>query len=139
MDLAKEGGRFAAREVIGATLKPWSLGRTLAEMREVFDAPRRVLGAVPDLHRAGGARTPAARPANPMFEEVEQPGIGTYLMPGSPLELLGRGAARGRAARRVLGEHTDEVLAEVLGLADAEIGKLYERGVVAGPNAPAPA
>ena len=38
----------------------------------------------------------------------------------------------------VLGEHTDEVLAEVLGLGDGEIGELYERGVVAGPQ-PAPA
>ena len=38
----------------------------------------------------------------------------------------------------LLGEHTDEVLAEVLGLGDAEIGRLYERSVVAGP-ATAPA
>ena len=38
----------------------------------------------------------------------------------------------------VLGEHTDEVLAEVLGLGDGEIGRLYDRGVVAGPT-PAPA
>ena len=67
-----------------------------------------------------------------MFEEVEQPGIGSYLMPGSPLEFSG--AERLAPARApMLGEHTDEVLAEVLGLGDAEIGRLYERGVVAGP------
>jgi 2-methylfumaryl-CoA isomerase len=33
-----------------------------------------------------------------------------------------------------LGEHTDEVLAEVLGLSDAEIGGLHDRGVVASPE-----
>jgi 2-methylfumaryl-CoA isomerase len=34
----------------------------------------------------------------------------------------------------LLGEHTDAVLAEVLGLASAEIGRLHDAGVVAGPN-----
>ena len=37
VDLDDEGGRFAAREVLGATLKPWVLARTLAEVRETFD------------------------------------------------------------------------------------------------------
>jgi len=34
----------------------------------------------------------------------------------------------------VLGEHTDEVLAEILGLSALEIGKLHDSGIVAGPN-----
>ena len=68
---------------------------------------------------------------------MDQPGIGTYLMPGSPLEFSGAERLAPVPAP-VLGEHTDVVLAEVLGLADGEIGKLYERGVVAGPQ-PAPA
>jgi 2-methylfumaryl-CoA isomerase len=33
-----------------------------------------------------------------------------------------------------LGEHTDEVLAEVLGLSGAEIAGLHDRGVVAGAS-----
>ena len=32
VDLDEEGGRFAAREVIGATLKPWVLARTVEEL-----------------------------------------------------------------------------------------------------------
>jgi 2-methylfumaryl-CoA isomerase len=34
-----------------------------------------------------------------------------------------------------LGEHTDEILAEELGLSAAEIGALHDAGVVAGPEA----
>ncbi len=66
-----------------------------------------------------------------MFAEVEQPGIGTYLMPGSPIAFSGaERRPAGRAPR--LGEHTDEVLAELLGLSDREIGRLHDEGVVAG-------
>ena len=68
-----------------------------------------------------------------MFEEVEQPGIGTYLVPGSPLDFGERRPRCRRGARPLLGEHTDEVLSELLGLGDAEIGRLYDQGVVAGP------
>jgi 2-methylfumaryl-CoA isomerase len=31
-----------------------------------------------------------------------------------------------------LGQHTDEVLGEVLGLSDHEIGLLHDKGIVAG-------
>ena len=67
-----------------------------------------------------------------MFEEVEQPGIGTYLVPGSPLDFGEVERLRPRRAP-LLGEHTDEVLSELLGLGEAEIGRLYDQGVVAGP------
>jgi 2-methylfumaryl-CoA isomerase len=66
-----------------------------------------------------------------MFTGVEHPGVGSYLMPGSPLDFDAVPRAPVRRAP-LLGEHTDEVLAELLGLTDAEIGRLTERGVVAG-------
>jgi len=31
-----------------------------------------------------------------------------------------------------LGQHTNEILADLLGLSDGEIGKLHDQGVVAG-------
>jgi 2-methylfumaryl-CoA isomerase len=33
-----------------------------------------------------------------------------------------------------LGQHTDEVLAEVLGLSSGEIGRLHDAGIVAGAD-----
>ena len=81
-------------------------------------------GAMPPLHRWWG---------NPMFSLLQQPGIGEYLVPGSPLEFSALGRLPPTRAP-VLGEHTDQVLAELLGLSDTEIGRLHDAGVVAGPT-----
>ena len=132
LDFSKEGDRFAAREVIGAVIKPFTTSRTLAELREIFDAHGVCWGPYWTFAEMV-EHDERCSPANPMFEEVDQPEIGTYLMPGSPLrfEACDRVAVR-RAP--LLGEHTDEVLADVLGLSDAELGRLHSDGVVAGAD-----
>jgi 2-methylfumaryl-CoA isomerase len=66
-----------------------------------------------------------------MFAAVDQPGIGTYLMPGSPLDFSATDRVRPAAAPQ-LGQHTDEILAGILGLSASEIGRLHDEGVVAG-------
>ena len=77
---------------------------------------------------------PRCSPANPMFSEVEQPRIGRYLMPGSPLDFAA--APRQPAVRApILGEHTDEILLGVLKLSEREVGELHDKGLVAGPKA----
>lgn len=64
---------------------------------------------------------------------LEQPGIGTYLMPGSPIEFAA--LERPPVVRApILGEHTDEILLDVLDLSEAEVGRLHDAGVVAGPE-----
>jgi 2-methylfumaryl-CoA isomerase len=131
VDLTKEGDRFEAREVIGAILKPWTITRTLEEIRTIFDAHDVCWGPYWTFMELV-ENDERCSPTNPMFQEVEQPGIGTYLMPSSPLNF---DACERLPPRRapLLGEHTDEVLADVLGLTDAEIGRLYDDGIVGGP------
>jgi 2-methylfumaryl-CoA isomerase len=75
---------------------------------------------------------PRCSTENPMFAEIEQPGIGKYLVPGSPLEFSGLERTTPHRAP-LLGENTDEVLAEILGMSDGQIGKLHDDGIVAGP------
>lgn len=131
LDMTKEGDRFKAREVIGAILKPWTIARTLDEIGEIFDAHDVCWGPYWTFMELV-ERDKRCSPENPMFQEVEQPGIGTYLMPSTPLNFAANDRLPPRRAP-MLGEHTDEVLADVLGLTDAEIGRLYDDGVVAGP------
>lgn len=130
VDLSKEGDRFAARHVISALIEPWVSGRTMAEVREVFDAHDVCWGAYQTFAELV-TTDPRCSSANPMFAEVDQPGIGTYLMPGSPLEFSAvQRVPPGPAPR--LGQHTDEILAGVLGLSGTEIGRLHAEGVVSG-------
>ena len=79
---------------------------------------------------------PARVEANPMFSTIEQPGIGSYLVPASPLDFTAAGRLPARRAP-LLGEHTEQILADVLGLGGAEIGRLYDAGTVAGAAEPA--
>ena len=64
---------------------------------------------------------------------VEQAGIGSYLMPGTPLDFSHVDRLPAKPAPR-LGEHTDEILLDVLGLSEAEVGALHDDGIVAGPE-----
>jgi len=66
---------------------------------------------------------------NPMFTETRQP-TGAYPVPGALAQVSNAEASPPVAAPR-LGAHTEEVLAGDLGLTQAQIGALLERGTVA--------
>jgi 2-methylfumaryl-CoA isomerase len=135
VDLDDEGDRFAAREVIGAILKPWTVARTRAQIAAIFDAHDVCWGPY-QTFRELVEEDPRCSTANPMFTPVAQPGIGTYLMPASPLDMSESGRLPARPAP-VLGQDTEAVLAEVLGLSAGEIARLHDDGVVASPTVPA--
>lgn len=131
IDLDREGDRFEAREVLGAVLKPWTITHTFEELRVILDEHGVCWGPYQTFMQLVDD-DPRCSTDNPMFEQIEQPGIGSYLMPGSPLNFS---AAERVPVRRApaLGEHTDEILAEVLGMGEGEIGRLHDEGTVAGP------
>ena len=112
-------------------MEAWVASRDLAEIEAIFNqhrvtwAPYRSVGEALRLD-------PDCSADNPMFAMVEQPGVGRWLVPGSPLDF---GAVPNPAPARAprLGEHTDEILLELLGLSEGELGGLHDAGVVAGP------
>jgi len=131
LDFKQEGDRFLASEEISVPIRAWCAQRTLAEIEATFKGTGVCWGPYRTF-RQMLAEDPRVSTANPMFSALEQPGIGHYLVPGSPIDF---GAFTREPPRRApqLGEHTDEILSQDLGLSDTEIGRLRETGVVAGP------
>ncbi len=131
VNLKDEGDRFKARDVISAVLETWVAERNLDEIKAAF-ANSGVCWGPYQTFRQMLREDPRCSTANPIFREIDQPGIGRFLVPGSPLEF---GAVPREAPTRapILGEHTDEVLAGVLGLGEGQIGKLRDAKIVAGP------
>ena len=67
---------------------------------------------------------------NPMMSLINQPGIGDYLASGSPIRFSESPNLAAMPAP-LLGEHTEEILKDDLGLGDSEVGKLFSDGIVA--------
>jgi 2-methylfumaryl-CoA isomerase len=129
VDLRKEGDRFQARDAIAAYVAPFIGRHTLVELRQIFDAAGVCWGPYQTFTQLVD-EDPRCSTENPMFFKIDQPGVGRVLVPGSPLAFSGiRRDAPAPAPR--LGQHTEEILAEVLGLSSVDIGALHDKGVVA--------
>ena len=138
LDFGDEGDRYEARHEIKAAMQAWSGSRPFAEVAARLDACGVCWGPYQTFTELV-ASDPRCSPDSGLFVEVDQPGIGEYLAPMSPLTLgaaagpglSGRGA---HAVAPVLGEHTDEILAEWLGLSGTDIGRLHDQGIVSGAD-----
>ncbi|MGI4795042.1 MAG: CoA transferase [Janthinobacterium lividum] len=128
VDMATEGGRYAARHAIAAVLEPWFAARTLAEVRAALDGSGVLWGPYQDFGQLV-AEDARCSTSNPMFAEVEQPGVGRVLTPRIPLSLGGT-PAHPPAAAPLMGQNTGEVLAQVLGYDPARLSALREAGVI---------
>jgi 2-methylfumaryl-CoA isomerase len=132
VDLETEAGRYEARDAISAVLGRWCAVRRLDEIRQAFAATGVLWGQFQDFRQLVHD-DPRCSEANPLFATVEQPGIGRYLLPGLPLD-FGASPRQPPRPAPILGEHSDAVLSEVLGLSSSEIGRLHDAGIVAGPE-----
>jgi 2-methylfumaryl-CoA isomerase len=132
VDLDTEAGRYEARDAIGALLGRWCASRSLDGVKQAFAGTGVLWGQFQEFARLVHD-DPRCSEANPLFSMVDQPGAGRYLMPGLPLDFSAEPRSPARPAP-LLGEHTDIVLSEMLGLSSAEIGRLHDAGVVAGPD-----
>lgn len=132
LDLKDEAHRWMARGELAGIIAPWIGSLTFAE-------------AAAALTKAGALWGPYLMPRelvaghpllakNPMAQRVLQPGIGELWSVASPFEFLDAERLAAKPAP-LLGQHTDEILAGVLGLSTGEIGRLHDAGVVAGPKA----
>jgi 2-methylfumaryl-CoA isomerase len=120
--------RFKARDLLAAVLQPWFEARTLTEIRAAFEGTGVSWGAYQTFSQLV-REDPRCSTDNDMWETVEHPGVGSYLMPGTPLDFSVIPRVPVRRAPQ-LGEHTEAVLAELLGMTTAEIGRFERDGII---------
>jgi 2-methylfumaryl-CoA isomerase len=140
-DFGADGDRYAHREVIASLLAPWFADRDLADIGRQLDGTsvlwsryRRFTDLVGDLVSDGGGVGAVGgvggdggeQAGHPLIREIDQPGVGRMLAPGSPLAREGRPEPE---PAPLLGADTAAVLADLLGLSAQDISALADRGV----------
>ena len=88
----------------------------------VFRSVREALDFDPDLTED-----------NPLFKKILQPDAGEFLVPKHPAN-FSKVENSDPTAAPILGEHTEEILGDVLNLSDIEVSNLFDNGVVASPS-----
>jgi formyl-CoA transferase len=128
----KEDERFASppkrlphlNEIFGA-IEEWTMTRTKYEVMEICNPLDIPVGPILSMKEL--AEEPSLRETGTIVE-VDHPERGPYLSVGCPVKLSDNEVVVERSP--LLGEHSSEILADVLGYSDAEIASLKESGVV---------
>jgi 2-methylfumaryl-CoA isomerase len=126
VDFTDEGERYRHRDALTGLFADWFCAHPAAEVTEALSASSvlweryRTFAEVVDDERVT---------ANPMFTPLDQPRIGEYLAPGLPVAINGDYPVAVPAP--ALGDDTADVLADWLGLSEADIDHLTDSGTVA--------
>ncbi|MFL5296425.1 MAG: CoA transferase [Phenylobacterium sp.] len=128
---ADEGLRFIHRDRLYPLFEKAFAAKDAAELTPALDAGGVTWGAYQTLDAALADRR--LYKDNPLFETVRHPSGRSYIAPGA-MGTLRPDVRQPVAPAPRLGQHTDEVLGELLGMSSAEIGRLHDAGVVAGAD-----
>lgn len=124
-----EGARFLHRARLFPLFEAAFAARTSEALKPAFDAGGVTWGEYQTLHQAVTG-DPRLFTQNPLFETLAHPSGLTYPTSGPAGTLAGEARGHVASAPR-LGEHTDQVLSDVLGLDSGAIGRLHDEGLVA--------
>ncbi|MEI6229223.1 MAG: CoA transferase [Actinomycetes bacterium] len=132
VDFAIDGDRFTHRRVLNDLIRPWFQSRSGDDAIAALDAAGVLWGryrTVTDMVE----QLDSLMHTSGILHAIDQPGIGTYSVPGPVLDFSGWDAGEPKPAP-LLGQHTDEVLGSVLGLDAHELSDLRDRSVIGGPT-----
>ncbi|MGP4025211.1 CoA transferase [Actinomadura sp. 3N407] len=121
-DFRRAGDRYAYRETLAGVLAPWFASRTCDQVEDALKGTSVLWSRYRDF-----TELTADLDAEPLMAPLDQPGIGPHLAPGSPLR-LGE-TSTPPAPAPTLGEHTDEVLRNVLSLSPDRVKALRTRRI----------
>lgn len=118
--------RVAHRLVLDNLIEGITITKTTQEWLEIFEGSGLPYSAVNDIQGTLNHKHVLARG---MVKEMEHPFVGSIKMVNTPVK-YSESQPSIRSVPPVLGQHTDEVLREVLGLSEADIQGLKDEGAV---------
>jgi formyl-CoA transferase len=124
-DYSTPDARLPRLRQIFATIEQWTMTKSKFEIMEVCN--KRDIPVGPILSMKELAEEPSLR-ATGTVVEIDHPTRGPYLTVGNPIKLSDSPADVRRSP--LLGEHTDEILREVLGYSDDEIADIKASGAL---------
>ena len=129
LDFSIEGDRFEARKELCSILEPWFARQPFETVARVF----KNCGICWDKYQTVSelvTSDPDCSTENPILEEIEQPRIGRYPVSSGAMHFSKIKRDSPRPAP-ILGNHTDEILADILKLDSNTIGQLHDKRIVA--------
>src|SRR6201995_1437341 len=128
-DFAKPPARLPRLKQIFERIEQWTMTKTKFEVMNecnAFDIP-----VGPILSMKEIAEDPSLR-ATGTVVEVDHPKRGKYLSVGNPIKLSDSPTEVTRSP--LLGEHTDEILRQVLGFSDHQVAEIHDSGALDPPR-----
>ena len=129
VDFGDEGDRYRYREVLSGLFAAWFAERTASEITAALSGTSVLFERYRTFAEA--AQSPSVT-ANALFAPLHQPRLGDYLAPGHPAAF--DGVHPMNAAAPALGEHTVEVLTDMLGLTPSDISDLTAAATIGKEN-----
>jgi formyl-CoA transferase len=133
-DYATPPARLPRLKAIFATIEAWTMTKTKFEVMEICNKVDIPVGPILSMKEI--AEDPSLR-ATGTVVEVDHPTRGKYLTVGNPVKMSDSITEVKRSP--LLGEHTEEILAKVLGYSKKEIDEIKQSGAITPPAKPAKA
>ncbi|KQP67272.1 formyl-CoA transferase [Methylobacterium sp. Leaf112] len=127
-DYATAKARLPHLNEIFTRIEAWTMAKTKFEAMEILNALHIPCGPILSMKEI--AEDPGLRAAGTVVE-VDHPTRGPYLTVGNPIKLSASPTEVTRSP--LLGEHTDEILRDVLGYSTAECLALSRSGAIGAP------
>jgi formyl-CoA transferase len=133
-DYATPPARLPRLRHIFDTIEEWTKTMTKFEVMEICNKHDIPVGPILSMKEI--AEEKSLRDTGTVVE-VDHPGRGKYLTVGNPIKLSDSPADVRRSP--LLGEHTEEILRDVLGYSAKEVGEIKVSGAITPPEKPAKA
>ena len=128
-DYAKPAARLPRLNEIFARIEQWTMTKTKFEAMDILNKDDIPCGPILSMKEL--ADDASLRETGTVVE-VDHPTRGAYLSVGNPIKLSDSPADVRRSP--LLGEHTDEILRQVLGFSDHQVAEIHDSGALDPPR-----